>query len=121
MTTVKTNLGPAREMRAESRRDPHEEDRMILPMVETEMGMTTERGIDIENSCITETALVALVGARSLKQALLRAGLIGMGLSGLGFGLAIQPAINLPPGPVIALLCLALLPLAQALRRAQDS
>jgi hypothetical protein len=61
MTTVKTNLGLARVMRAKSRHDPHERDRMILPTVEMEMGMTTERGIDIENSCKTATALEALV------------------------------------------------------------
>jgi hypothetical protein len=60
MTTVKTNLGLARVMRAKSRHDPHERDRMILPTVETETGMTTERGMDIENSCKIATALVAL-------------------------------------------------------------
>ena len=33
---------------------------MILLTVEMEMGMTTERGIDTENSCKVATALVAL-------------------------------------------------------------
>jgi zinc/manganese transport system permease protein len=68
----------------------------------------TAVGVVLVIALMGAPALVALVGARSLKGALVRAGLLGMGLSGLGFGLAIQPAINLPPGPVIALLCLAL-------------
>ena len=92
---------------------------MTLATAFTVVSAMTAVGVVLVIALMGAPALVALVGARSLKQALLRAGLIGMGLSALGFGLAIQPAINLPPGPVIALLCLALLPLAQALRRAQ--
>ena len=36
----------------------------------------------------------------------------GLLLSGGGFLLALQPAVNLPPGPLIGVLCMALLPLA---------
>lgn len=56
-------------------------------------------------------ALLALAGAISLRQAMLRASLLGMALSALGFLLSLQPAVNLPPGPLIGTLCLALLPL----------
>jgi hypothetical protein len=48
-------------MRAKSRHDPHERDRMTLLTVEMEMGTTTERGIDIEISCKIATALEAPV------------------------------------------------------------
>jgi len=37
-------------------------------------------------------------------------------ISGAGFVVAVQPAINLPPGPVIGVVCMATLPL-QLLRR----
>jgi zinc/manganese transport system permease protein len=57
-------------------------------------------------------ALVALAGAASLRQALWRSALVGMGISGVGFLLAIQPLVNLPPGPLIGVLCMGLLPLA---------
>jgi zinc/manganese transport system permease protein len=62
-------------------------------------------------------ALVAMAGAVSLRQALLRASLLGMAISGLGFVLALQPAVNLPPGPLIGVLCLGLLPLRAWLER----
>ena len=61
-------------------------------------------------------ALLALPGATSLRQALWRSALLGMLLSGGGFLLAIQPWINLPPGPLIGVLCLLLLPLQLARR-----
>jgi len=57
-------------------------------------------------------ALLALPGARSLRQALLRAMALGVVLSAGGFLLAMQPAVNLPPGPLIGVLCMAVLPLA---------
>jgi zinc/manganese transport system permease protein len=57
-------------------------------------------------------ALLALPGAISLKQALKRAALLGMAISAGGFLLAIQPMVNLPPGPLIGVLCMGLLPLA---------
>ena len=57
-------------------------------------------------------ALLALAGASSLRQALGRSALVGMAISGAGFLLAIQPAVNLPPGPLIGVLCMGLLPLA---------
>ncbi len=63
-------------------------------------------------------ALLALSGASSLRQALCRAAAIGMTLAGAGFLLAIQPAVNLPPGPLIGVLSLLLLPLRALLRRA---
>jgi zinc/manganese transport system permease protein len=40
-----------------------------------------------------------------------------MGISGGGFLLAIQPAVNLPPGPLIGVLCMGLLPLASLQHR----
>jgi zinc/manganese transport system permease protein len=43
--------------------------------------------------------------------------LIGTLISGSGFLLAIQPMVNLPPGPMIGVLCLVLLPLASQRRR----
>jgi zinc/manganese transport system permease protein len=61
-------------------------------------------------------ALLALPGASSLRQALLRASALGALLSGAGFGLAIQPWVNLPPGPLIGVLCLLLLPVQLARR-----
>ena len=57
-------------------------------------------------------ALLGLPGASSLRQALVRAAMAGVLLSGGGFLLALQPAVNLPPGPLIGVLCMALLPLA---------
>jgi zinc/manganese transport system permease protein len=63
-------------------------------------------------------ALLALLGATSLRQVLLRAALIGMVLSGGGFLLAIQPWVNLPPGPLIGVLCLLVLPLRRFRLRA---
>ena len=39
-----------------------------------------------------------------------------MALAAGGFALAIQPAVNLPPGPLIGVLCLLLLPFS-TLRR----
>jgi zinc/manganese transport system permease protein len=62
-------------------------------------------------------AVMALVGALSLRAALVRAAAAGLVVTALGFGLALVPAINLPPGPLIGVLCLALLPLANLVRR----
>jgi zinc/manganese transport system permease protein len=57
-------------------------------------------------------ALFGLPGASSLRQAMGRAAVAGLLLSGGGFVLALQPAVNLPPGPLIGVLCMGLLPLA---------
>ena len=51
-------------------------------------------------------ALVGLAGATSLRQAVLRASAAGMALSGGGFLLALL--LNLPPDPLIGVLCVGL-------------
>lgn len=73
-------------------------------------------GIVLVVSLMAAPALLALPKARSLRQALLRSALWGLVLSGGGFVLAVQESINLPPGPVIGVVCMATLPL-QLLRR----
>lgn len=78
----------------------------------TVVSAMTAVGVVLVIALMGAPALVALAGAGSLRQALQRAALIGMALAGGGFALALQPAINLPPGPLIGVLCLGLLPLA---------
>ena len=78
----------------------------------TVVSAMTAVGVVLVIALMGAPALVALSGAGSLRQALQRAALIGMALAGVGYGLALQPAINLPPGPLIGVLCLLLLPLA---------
>ena len=78
----------------------------------TVVSAMTAVGVVLVIALMGAPALVALAGAGSLRQALQRAALIGMALAGGGFALALQPAINLPPGPLIGVLCLLLLPLA---------
>jgi len=68
-------------------------------------------GIVLVVSLMAAPALLALPKARSLRQALLRSSLWGLLLCGGGFLLAVQDAVNLPPGPVIGVVCLATLPL----------
>jgi zinc/manganese transport system permease protein len=77
----------------------------------------TAVGVVLVIALMGAPALLALQGAVSLRQALLRAALIGALLAGCGFLLSIQPAINLPPGPLIGVLSLLLLPLMLKLRR----
>jgi len=91
--------------------------RLLLTLVTafTVVSAMTAVGVVLVIALMGAPALLALQGARSLRQTLLRAALIGMALAGVGFGLAIQPAVNLPPGPLIGVLCLAVLPLAQRL------
>jgi zinc/manganese transport system permease protein len=72
----------------------------------------TAVGVVLVIALMGAPALVALGGASSLRQALARSALVGMAISGTGFLVAIQPAVNLPPGPLIGLLCMGLLPLA---------
>jgi zinc/manganese transport system permease protein len=73
-------------------------------------------GVVLVMALMGAPAVLALVGVRSLRAALIRAAALGLAVSGLGFGLALVPAINLPPGPLIGVLCLGLLPLATLVR-----
>ena len=94
--------------------------RLLLTLVTafTVVSAMTAVGVVLVIALMGAPALVALGGATSLRQALLRAALVGLALSAAGFLLAIQPAINLPPGPLIGVLCMGLLPVAALLRRA---
>jgi len=92
--------------------------RLLLTLVTafTVVSAMSAVGVVLVIALMGAPALLALTGAVSLRQALVRASVLGLLISGAGFGLAIQPAINLPPGPLIGVLCMGLLPLA-ALRR----
>lgn len=83
----------------------------------TVVSAMTAVGVVLVIALMGAPALLALAGAVSLWQALWRSALVGMALSAAGFGLALQPAVNLPPGPLIGVLCLAVLPLAGWLER----
>jgi zinc/manganese transport system permease protein len=87
--------------------------RLLLTLVTavTVVSAMTAVGVVQVIALMGAPALLALGGATSLRQALLRAALIGMAITALGFSLALLPAVNLPPGPLIGVLCLALLPL----------
>jgi zinc/manganese transport system permease protein len=74
-------------------------------------------GVVLVMALMGAPAVVALVGALSLRAALVRAAAVGLAVTALGFGLALVPAINLPPGPLIGVLCLGLLPLANLVGR----
>ena len=74
-------------------------------------------GVVLVMALMGAPAVVALVGAVSLRAALVRAAAVGLAVTALGFGLALVPAINLPPGPLIGVLCLGLLPLANLVGR----
>jgi zinc/manganese transport system permease protein len=93
--------------------------RLLLTAVTalTVVSAMTAVGVVLVIALMGAPALLALAGAASLRQALLRAALIGMALSAAGFALALQPAVNLPPGPLIGVLCLAVLPLPAWLER----
>ena len=88
--------------------------RLLLTLVTafTVVSAMTGVGVVLVIALMGAPALLALVGAHSLRQALARAALIGMVLAAGGFTLAIQPLVNLPPGPLIGVLCLGVLPLA---------
>ena len=58
--------------------------------------------------------VIGLMGAPPL----LRSALLGLVVSVAGFGLALHPAVNLPPGPLIGVLCVGLLPLGSGARGA---
>jgi len=93
--------------------------RLLLTLVTafTVVSAMTAVGVVLVIALMGAPALVALAGATSLRQALGRSALVGMGISGGGFLLAIQPAVNLPPGPLIGVLCMGLLPLASLQHR----
>jgi len=78
----------------------------------TVVSAMTAVGVVLVIALMGAPALLALAGAASLRQALQRAALLGLLLSGGGVLLALQPAVNLPPGPLIGVLCLGLLPIA---------
>jgi zinc/manganese transport system permease protein len=88
--------------------------RLLLTLVTafTVVSAMTAVGVVLVIALMGAPALVALGGAASLRQALGRSALVGLGLSGAGFVLAILPAVNLPPGPLIGVLCMGLLPIA---------
>ena len=85
---------------------------LTLTTAFTVVSAMTAVGVVLVIGLMGAPALLALPGAGSLRQALLRAAALGMLLSGGGFLLAIQPAVNLPPGPLIGVLCMVALPLA---------
>ena len=93
--------------------------RLLLTLVTalTVVSAMTAVGVVLVIGLMGAPALLALPGGFSLRQVLMRAALIGTLLSGAGFVLAIQPMVNLPPGPLIGVLCLLLLPLASQRRR----
>jgi zinc/manganese transport system permease protein len=93
--------------------------RLLLTLVTafTVVSAMTAVGVVLVIGLMAAPALLALRGARSVRQALWRASLAGTALSGVGFWLAIQPGVNLPPGPLIGVLCLLLLPLGPLLDR----
>ena len=86
--------------------------RLLLTLVTafTVVSAMTAVGVVLVIALMGAPALIALNGACSLRQTLWRAALIGMALAAAGFALAIQPAVNLPPGPLIGVLCLLVLP-----------
>jgi len=92
--------------------------RLLLTLVTafTVVSAMTAVGVVLVIGLMGAPALLALPGALSLRQALWRSAALGTVLSGGGFVLAIQPWVNLPPGPLIGVLCLLLLPLQLARR-----
>ncbi|MFM8936808.1 MAG: metal ABC transporter permease [Vulcanococcus sp.] len=88
--------------------------RLMLTVVTafTVVSAMTAVGVVLVIALMGAPALLALRGASSLAQTLRRAALLGMALAVGGFTLAIQPVVNLPPGPVIGVLCLLVLPLS---------
>ncbi|MFM2174149.1 MAG: hypothetical protein RLZZ54_2076 [Cyanobacteriota bacterium] len=92
--------------------------RLLLTLVTafTVVSAMTAVGVVLVIGLMGAPALLALPGAQSLRRALWRSAALGTLLSGGGFVLAIQPWLNLPPGPMIGVLCLVLLPL-QLFRR----
>ncbi len=90
---------------------------MTLVTAFTVVSAMTAVGVVLVMALMGAPAVVALGGALSLRAALIRSAAVGLAVTALGFGLALVPAINLPPGPLIGVLCLALLPLADLAKR----
>jgi zinc/manganese transport system permease protein len=93
--------------------------RLLITLVTafTVVSAMTAVGVVLVIALMGAPALLALNDATSLRQALCRAAAVGMTLAGVGFLLAIQPAINLPPGPLIGVLSMFLLPFSSQGRR----
>ncbi|MFN7900126.1 MAG: metal ABC transporter permease [Synechococcaceae cyanobacterium] len=89
--------------------------RLLLTLVTafTVVSAMTAVGVVLVIGLMGAPAQLALQGASSLRQALLRSALLGLVISVAGFGIALLPAVNLPPGPLIGVLCVVLLPLAR--------
>ena len=83
----------------------------------TVVSAMTAVGVVLVIALMGAPALLALSGAGSLRQALVRSSALGVLISAGGFVLALQPAVNVPPGPLIGVLCMGLLPVAALSRR----
>lgn len=92
--------------------------RLLLTLVTafTVVSAMTAVGVVLVIGLMGAPALFVLPWVSSLRQALLWSALVGMLISAAGFLIAIQPLVNLPPGPLIGVLCLGLLPLASRTR-----
>lgn len=88
--------------------------RRLLTLVTafTVVSAMTAVGVVLVIGLMGAPALLVLPGVSSLRQAIVRSAGLGMLISLSGFILAVQPLVNLPPGPLIGVLCLGLLPLA---------
>ena len=98
--------------------DPEGAEEMELPMGGLRLLMaaltalvvvsaTAAVGLALVMALICAPSLAALVTARNLPQALVRAAGLGLGLALVGCAVAL--AFNLPPGPLMACFCLPLL------------
>ena len=98
--------------------DPEGAEAMELPLRGLRLAMaaltglvvvsaTAAVGLALVMALICAPSVAGLVGARSLPQALHRASGLGLAISLAGCGLSL--GLNLPPGPLIACACLALL------------
>lgn len=98
--------------------DPEGAEQLELPVRSLRLGIaaltalvvvsaTAAVGLALVMALICAPSLAALAGATSLRQALRRAALIGLGVSLVGCVLAV--GLNLPPGPLMASCCLPLL------------
>ncbi|MFM8525679.1 MAG: metal ABC transporter permease [Cyanobacteriota bacterium] len=86
--------------------------RLTLVTAFTVVSAMTAVGVVLVIGLMGAPALLVLPGVSSLRQAIVRSAGLGMLISLSGFILAVQPLVNLPPGPLIGVLCLGLLPLA---------
>jgi len=88
--------------------------RLLLTLVTafTVVSAMTAVGVVLVIALMGAPALVALGGASSLRQALARAALVGMAISGTAVLVAIQAAVSRRPGPLVGLRGSGLLPRA---------